>query len=84
MATVELTNQQIVDLVRQLPVEAKREVLFALAGDAQAGRDERMKLAAEQLRRLATQRGMKWDAMSEPEREALVDDLIHEDRPCEP
>ena len=74
-----------VELVRQLPAETKREVLLALAGDAQGRRDERMKVAAEQLRRLAAEaRGMNWDEMSELGREALVDDLIHEDRPCQP
>jgi acyl-CoA synthetase (NDP forming) len=84
MATVELTNEQVVELVRQLPAEAKRKVLLALAGDAQARRGERMALAAEQLRRCAADRGMNWDTMSDEDREALVDDLIHEDRPCQP
>jgi hypothetical protein len=50
MASVELTNEQIVELVRQLPIAAKRDVLLALPGDAQARRGERMALAAEQLR----------------------------------
>ena len=49
MASVELTNEQVVQLVRQLPAEAKREVLLALAGEATARRDERMALAAEHL-----------------------------------
>jgi hypothetical protein len=82
MTTVELTNEQVLELVRQLPVEAKRAVLFALAGDAQTRRDELTALAAAQLRRRAAEWGMNWDMMSEEERESLVDDLIHEDRPC--
>ena len=81
MASVELTNEQVVELVRQLPAEAKREVLLALAGDSQTGRGERMALATVQLRKRAGDRGLSWDAMSDKERQALVDDLIHEDRP---
>ena len=65
MASVELTNEQIVQLVRQLPAEAKRDVLLALAGEAQGRRHERMTLAAEQLRRRAAERGLNWDAMTE-------------------
>jgi hypothetical protein len=84
MASVELTNEQVAELVRQLPADAKREVLLALAEDSQARRPERMTLAAAQLRRLALDRGLDWDAMSDDQRQALVDDLIHEDRPCQP
>jgi hypothetical protein len=82
MASVELTNAQIVDLVRQLPAEAKREVLVALAGDSNSRR-ERMKLAEDQLRRLARERGLNWDTMTDEARQALVDDLIHEGRSCQ-
>jgi hypothetical protein len=84
MASVELTNEQVAELIRQLPAKAKREVPLTLAEDAQAGRPERMALAAAQLRQLAADRGLDWEAMSDDQRQALVDDLIHEDRPCQP
>jgi hypothetical protein len=84
MASVELTTEQVAELVRQLPAEAKREVLLALAGGAQAGRPERRSLAEARLRQFAADRGFNWDAMSDDQRQALVDDLIHEDRPCQP
>jgi hypothetical protein len=82
MASVELTTEQIASLVRQLPVERKREVLMALAGDSQSGRSKRMTYAEQQLRKLCAERGLDWDAMSDSEREAFVDDVLHEDRPC--
>jgi hypothetical protein len=82
MANVEFTTEQIVNLVLQLPSERKREVLLALANDSQAGRDQRMKFAEDQLRRLCAERGRNWDLMTEDEREALADELIHEDRSC--
>jgi hypothetical protein len=53
----------------------KREVLLALAGDAQTRRGERTALAAEQLRQRAADRNLNWDAMTDDERQALVDDF---------
>jgi hypothetical protein len=82
MATVELTNDQIIDLVRRLPPQRQRELLLALAGGHEA-RDKRMQLAEDQLRRIANQRGADWNSLSDDQRQALVDDLIHEDRPCQ-
>jgi hypothetical protein len=32
----------------------------------------------QDLRRLASARGLNWDAMSEDQREAFVDDLLHD------
>jgi hypothetical protein len=82
MATVELTSQQVAELVRQLSPGQKREVLLALAGDAEARRGERMAIAQEQLRQRAHERGCDWNTMTEDQRESLVDELIHEDRSC--
>ena len=41
-----------------------------------------MQYAQEQLRRVSAERGQEWDKLSEDEREAFVDDLLHEDRTC--
>jgi hypothetical protein len=82
MATVELTNDQLIEIIRQLPSERKREALLALAGDANVNRAKRMEFAEQQFRRVAYERGLDWDAMSEEDRQALADDLIHEDRTC--
>jgi len=82
MPTLELTDQQVVELVKQLPPERKREALLALATEASARRDERMKYAEAQIRRVCAERGLDWDKMTEDEREVFIDDLIHEDRAC--
>lgn len=50
--------------------------------DARARREARLEYAEAQVRRLAAERGLNWDAMSEEEREAFADDLVHEDRRC--
>lgn len=82
MPTLELTDEQVVELVKQLPPERQRAALLALAGDATGRRHERMKYAEEQLRRLCRDRGLEWDKMSEDQREIFVDELMHEDRSC--
>ena len=82
MPMLELTDQQVVDLVSQLPTKRKRTALVALASEAATRRDERMQLAEAQLRRLCAERGQNWDQLSEDEREVFIDELVHEDRPC--
>ena len=82
MAVVELTNEQIFDLVRQMAPAQKREMLLWLAKNGPQQRAQRQEFAEAQLRHLCAQRGRDWDAMSEDEREAFMDDLIHEDRKC--
>ena len=82
MAVLELTKEQIFDLVRRMPAEQKREMLLLLAANAPAERAKRQQFAEEQLRRLCAARGLDWDALSAEEREAFIDDLIHEDRTC--
>lgn len=82
MPTLELTDEQVVDLVRQLPPERKREALLALADEVKARRDQRIEYAETQIRRLCAERGLNWDGLSEDEREGFIDDLLHEDRAC--
>jgi hypothetical protein len=82
MPILELTDEQVVDLVRQLPPDRRRAALLALAAGAGERRAERMEHAEAQLRAVCAERGLDWEKMSEDEREAFIDDLIHEDRPC--
>lgn len=78
MATLSLTDEQVVQLVKQLPPQSKQRVLVDLTSE----RDQWWQTAAREgepdMRRLASQRGLDWDSMSEDQREALVDDLLHE------
>jgi hypothetical protein len=70
------------DLIRQLPREQQISLFIQLAEGSQSRRAVRIQYAEQQLRRLCTERGLDWDAMSEEQREAFIDDLVHEDRPC--
>ena len=80
--TVELTTDQVVGFVQQMPAEERRALLLAIAEQAAANREARIDHAEAQLRQLCADRGLDWDAMTEAERENFVDDLIHEDREC--
>ena len=73
MPQLTLTNDQVVELVRQLPPIQKREVLRSLASDAQTRRAERMTYAEDRLRTLATARGLAWDDLDEDAREAFIE-----------
>ena len=42
MPTLTVTDEQVIELVKQLPPERKQAVLFALAKDAAAERNARM------------------------------------------
>lgn len=81
-ATIELTTEQLIDFIQQMPPKEKRAVLIALAERTSVGEEERMKYAESQVRQLCTSRGLNWDTMTEEEREDFIDDLVHEDREC--
>lgn len=78
--TLELTTEQIIDLVQQMPPEEKFLVVRALTKETPAEREERMKYAESKVRELCVQRGLDWDAMTEDERLYFIDDIVHEDR----
>lgn len=79
MSVLELTDDQVLSLVRQLPSARKRQALLALAEESEARHDERMRFAEAQLRRQCAERGLDWDQMPEDQREEFVDRLLHED-----
>jgi hypothetical protein len=78
MSVLELNDEQVISIVRQLPAARKRTALLALAQDAQDRHEERMRFGEAQLRRACSERGLDWDHLSEDERENFVDDLLHE------
>jgi len=82
VAVLNLSDDQVADLIRQLPAEQQRSVLLLLAAPVQQRRLEQIDEMEARLRRLSTERGVAWDALTEQEREDFVNDLIHEDRAC--
>jgi hypothetical protein len=80
--TLMLTNEQVVALAKQLPVEW-RETLFRDLLSEEWGIWTRLHSAGQDAaRNAAARRGTDWDKMTEEQREALIDQIVHEDRPC--
>lgn len=79
MSVLELTDQQVISLVRQLPAASKRSALLALAQEAEVRRDERLRQGEAELRRRCAECGLNWDRLSEDEREEFVNRVLHEE-----
>lgn len=78
MVTLTLSNDQVVDLIKQLPPDGKKAALDALQTDTNLWWEIRLAQGEAQLERLAKARGLDWNVMSEDEREQFIDDLLHE------
>lgn len=78
MATLSLTDDQVVQLVRQLPPQSKQRLLVDLSSERDTWWQAAADAGERDMHRLAAARGQDWDALSERQREALVDDLLHE------
>lgn len=80
--TLELTTEQVIDLVQQMPPEEKFLVVRALTKETPAEREERMKYAESKVRKVCAARRLDWDPMGEEERLDFINDIVHEDREC--
>ena len=78
--TISLSDQQVINLVEQLAPQSKRELLFRLVRSVWPEWAKVVSEVEPQARRIAAERGLNWDALSDEERIALVDDIVHEDR----
>ena len=78
IVTLEVTESQVVEWVRQMSPESKQEVLRALIPQLDA-LEAMVDYGSERIRALCAGRGLDWDSMTEQERERLIDELLHED-----
>ena len=78
MVTLKITDEQVIELVKQLPPESKQAVLNALGSEGELWWQITLAQGEERLRDLCAEHGLNWDAMSEDERESFVDNLLHE------
>lgn len=82
MLTLTLTEEQVIELVKQLSPNKQAE-LFQFLQKQQWQKWEELSLAGQEgVRKAAAQRGKNWDTMSEEERDDFIDDIVHEDRQC--
>lgn len=78
MAVLKISNEQILDLVLQLP-EQQRVWLFAqLAAQQWPSWIELSQYGEQQARSIAAERGLDWSGLSDGEREQLVNAILHE------
>lgn len=82
MPTIDLTPEQVIELIQQLPVPARQKALGVLVGGLVADGQRRSESLEAGVRSACQERGLDWGAMSEDERERFIDDLLHEDRSC--
>ena len=80
MAILTLTNEQVEQLVEQLPPDRQRTIYQRLARKEWSRWIEASDGAEDAARRLANERGLNWDTMNEDERMVFVNDLVHEGR----
>lgn len=79
MATLILSDEQVIELVKQLPVEQQVEVFRFLLLQQWEKWESLSRYGAEKARLLAQEKGLDWNVMTEEEREAFIDDVVHED-----
>ncbi len=79
MPTFTLTNEQVIELVKQLPSEQQIEVFRFLLLQQWGEWESLSRYGADRARLVAQEHGQSWDKMTEDEREALIDEVVHED-----
>ncbi len=79
---INLDIDALIQLIRQLPAESRRTILYALATEPPDAQAARLEYGEQQLRTLAHERGLDWGALDDEARLSFVDDLIHESRQC--
>lgn len=78
MAILPISNEQILELVLQLPEQQRAWLFTQLAARQWPAWVELSQHGEQQTRLLAAERGLDWDRMSEEERGQLVDTILHE------
>jgi len=77
MVTLTLPESQIVEWVLQLTPAGKRAVLRALIPTLD-DYESLVTYGSERAQVVASQRGLSWDLLDESQREALIDQILHE------
>lgn len=79
MATLTLNNEQVIELVKQLPPQQQAELFKYLILQQWSTWDALSSYGAERVRIVAQEHGLNWGAMTEEERETFIDNVLHED-----
>ncbi len=78
MPVLTLTNEQAIELVKQLPVEQQAEIFRFLLVQQWEKWQLLSEYGSDKVRLAAQERGYDWDKMTEDEQEAFIDEIVHE------
>ncbi|MDB9389805.1 hypothetical protein [Microcystis aeruginosa] len=78
MPNLTLSNEQVIDLFKQLPEDQKQEVYKILILSQSDRWESLSNYAIDKARIVAKERGYDWDTMTEDEREEFIDKIVHE------
>ncbi len=80
MPVISLTEQQVVELLKQLSPGEQETALRYLLRQWWPGWSALSASGQERIRALAVEHGLDWDTLDEQQREAFVAELLHDDR----
>ena len=75
MPKLTLSNEQVIELVKQLPEDQKREVYKILILSQWDRWESLSNYAIDKARIVAKERGYDWDTMTEEEKEEFIDNI---------
>jgi hypothetical protein len=78
MPNLTLSNEQVIELFKQLPEAQQREVYKLLSLRQWRRWESLSNYAIEKARIVAKERGYDWDTMTEEEKEDFIDQIVHE------
>lgn len=78
MPILTLSNDQVVEIVKQLPTEQQTEIFRFLLLQQWGQWESLSSYGANKVKVAAQERGFDWDAMTEDEREDFIDNVVHE------
>ena len=78
MPNLTLSNEQVIELVKQLPEAQQQEIYKILILSQWRHLEPVFNEGAERARIVAKERGYDWDSMTEDEREEFIDEIVHE------
>ncbi len=78
MPVLTLTNEQAIELVKQLPGEQQAEIFKFLLVQQWEKWQLLSEYGSDKVRLAAQERGYDWDKMTEDEQEAFIDEIVHE------
>ncbi len=75
--TLQISENQLVEWLKRSPLSTKKLALRAILPDVDK-LESLVDYGNERIRAICSERGIDWDTLSDEEREALIDTILHE------